>query len=275
MPQDNMGYKVVALSDKDLAKLYEGRLKLDNLDENEYVLITDMNGDIVDKFCFQNDKLRKVEYKTIESSFIDRIKPKNVEQEFAIDLLQDKDIKVKIVRGVAGSGKDYLMLSQALSLIEKNIFDKIIYIRPNVTVKNVPDIGYLPNGINEKLSWTLGPLYDKVGGEEGVNSLIRMNTLEMVPLLFLRGRSFEHSIIYVSEGQNITTEIAKLIISRIGEGSELWLNADNNQSDKDIFDKDNGVKRMVNKLSGNKLFGSIYMNECLRSETAKLSSLLD
>ena len=275
MPQDNMGYKVVALSDKDLAKLYEGRLKLDNLDENEYVLITDMNGGIVDKFCFQNDKLRKVEYKTIENSFIDRIKPKNVEQEFAIDLLQDKDIKVKIVRGVAGSGKDYLMLSQALSLIEKNIFDKIIYIRPNVTVKNVPDIGYLPNGINEKLSWTLGPLYDKVGGEEGVNSLIRMNTLEMVPLLFLRGRSFEHSIIYVSEGQNITTEIAKLIISRIGEGSELWLNADNNQSDKDIFDKDNGVKCMVNKLSGNKLFGSIYMNECLRSETAKLSSLLD
>ena len=275
MPQDNMGYKVVALSEEDLAKLYEGRLKLDNLDENEYVLITDMNGDIVDKFCFQNNKLRKVEYKTIENSFIGRIKPKNVEQEFAIDLLQDKDIKVKIVRGVAGSGKDYLMLSQALSLIEKNIFDKIIYIRPNVTVKDVPDIGYLPNGVNEKLSWTLGPLYDKVGGEEGVNSLIRMNTLEMVPLLFLRGRSFEHSIIYVSEGQNITTEIAKLIISRIGEGSELWLNADNNQSDKDIFDKDNGVKRMVNKLSGNRLFGSIYMNECLRSETAKLSSLLD
>ena len=48
----------------------------------------------------------------------------------------------------------------------------------------------------------------------------------MVPLLHIRGRSFENSLIYVCEAQNITSEIAKLIISRVGEGSELWLNSD-------------------------------------------------
>ena len=71
----------------------------------------------------------------------------------------------------------------------------------------------------------LDPLLDKVGGQEGVGMLIHGGQLEVVPLLFIRGRSFENSIIYVTEGQNMTTEIVKLVIGRIGEGSELWINA--------------------------------------------------
>jgi len=53
--------------------------------------------------------------------------------------------------------------------------------------------------VDEKLAWTMAPLYDKVGGEEGVERLVRQRQLEMVPLLFIRGRSFENSIVYVTE----------------------------------------------------------------------------
>ncbi|MBQ6629305.1 MAG: PhoH family protein [Methanobrevibacter sp.] len=83
-------------------------------------------------------------------------------------MLDDDSITVKLVRGVYGSGKDYLMFSKSLELLDKGRFDKIVYIRPNVTVRDVPDIGFLPSGVYDKLSWTLGPLFDKAGGEEGV-----------------------------------------------------------------------------------------------------------
>ena len=192
-----------------------------------------------------------------------------------MDMLIDKQSKVKLVQGVYGSGKDYLMLNQALSLIEKGKFQKIVFIRPNVTVANVPEIGYLKGTQEEKLAWTLGPFYDKVGGEDGVRLLVEQGKLELVPLLFIRGRSFDNSIIYVTEGQNITAEIAKLIISRIGDNSELWLNCDTHQVDKLVYEKDNGVEKMVSRLAGNPLFSYVYLPKTERSAVAELATLLD
>lgn len=192
-----------------------------------------------------------------------------------MDLLKSRDTKVKLIKGVYGSGKDYLMLSEALSLIDKGEFQKIIFIRPNVTVANVPDIGFLKGSEADKLAWTLAPLYDKVGGEEGVYELINRDQLESVPLLFLRGRSFENSIVYVCEGQNITTEIAKLIISRLGEGSELWINSDTHQVDRKIYAEDNGIEKMIERLKGHRLFGMVYLPKTERSELAELATLLD
>ena len=270
-----VGYKVVTLSDKEMADFYTKRENLFDLVENEYLVIKDSNEKIVDRLCYQNNEYRQVRYKPIRSHLLGEIKPRNLEQELAFDLFDREDIHVKLIKGVYGSGKDYCMISKALEFIEKGAFQKIIYIRPNVTVKNVPDIGFLPNGVEEKLAWTLGPLFDKVGGEDGIKRLSRNNQLELVPLLFIRGRSFENSIIYVSEGQNITTEIAKLILGRIGENSQLWINADNHQTDSKIFDNDNGIIKMVDKLTGNKLFGYVYFKETLRSQAANLANLLD
>ncbi len=234
-----------------------------------------MDKKIVDKYCYQDNHFRKVLYPTINNKFTKVIKPRNEQQILALDLLQDRRSKVKLIRGVYGSGKDYLMLNQALTYIESGQFNKIIYIRPNVTVANVPDIGYLKGSVEEKLEWTLAPLYDKVGGRDGVELLINSDQLEMVPLLHIRGRSFENSLIYVCEAQNITSEIAKLIISRVGEGSELWLNSDTHQTDNKIYDKDNGIIKMIDKLSGNKLFGYVYLPKTERGEVAELATLLD
>ena len=97
----------------------------------------------------------------------------------------------------------------------------------------------------------------------------------MFPLLHIRGRSFENCLIYVCEAQNITTEIAKLIISRIGENSELWLNSDTHQVDNKVYEKDNGIIKMIDRLSGNKLFGYVYLPKKERGEVANLATLLD
>ena len=72
----------------------------------------------------------------------------------------------------------------------------------------------------------------------------------------------------------MTTEIAKLIIGRIGENSELWINADTSQTDRKLFDDDNGVNKMVERLKGNRLFSYIYMPKTERSAVAELATLL-
>lgn len=276
---DYKGYIEIVLDANQLINFYENKeiySELYNLKENQYLIIKDQNDQIIDIYCYQNNKLRRVGYNVINNKYSNTVlKPRNIYQQLAIDMLQDKQSKVKLIRGVYGSGKDILMINQALSLIEKNKFNSIVFIRPNVTVANVPDIGYLKGSEDEKLEWTLGPLFDKVGGKEGITYLKENGKLETAPLLFIRGRSFENSIVYVTEGQNITSEIAKLIISRIGENSELWINGDTHQTDKKVYQQDNGIVKMIERLSNNQLFGYVYLPLTERSEVANLANLLD
>lgn len=271
------GYCEMELNDNELDELYRTeRLSGYVFHENEYLLVKPVGEDkIIDEFCYQNGHFRKVKFITCDNEFCGTIKPRNIQQRLAMDMLADKTTKVKVVRGVYGSGKDYLMLNMTLDLISKQKFEKLIYIRPNITVKGLPDIGALPGTAEEKLAWTLGPIMDKVGGEQGVQFLIRDNKLEVMPLLFIRGRSFENSIVYMSEGQNMTSEIAKLLLGRIGEGSELWINGDTHQTDKKIFEEDNGINKMIEKLVDNKLFAYVYLPKTERSEVANLANLLD
>ena len=253
----------------------EGRIDDYDFLENEYLIARNTEGEVFDKMVCRDGKLVRVPFQALRNHYLGDIKPRNVQQQLAIDTLLYPDSKVKVIKGVYGSGKDYLMLAAALQLVEKKKFDKIVFLRPNVGVKGLPDIGALPGTADEKLAWTLAPLWDKVGGQEGVEFMIQHHMLESVPMLFIRGRSFENSIVYVTEGQNMTTEIVKLVLGRIGEGSELWLNADTHQTDKKMFDEDNGVNKMIERLKGHSLFSYVYMPKTERSSVAELATLLD
>lgn len=260
----------------DLARFYENPNEFANrLKENQYLILENNEYEAIDFYKKKNGWLERVSFPTIGNRYETAIKPRNSEQRCAMDLLKDFDIKVKILRGVYGSGKDFLMFNEALSRLEKGATKKIIFTRPHVSVGGLPEVGFLPGDLDQKLGWTLGPLLDKVGGEEGLNYLIDSGQLQMIPLNYIRGRSFENSIIYMTEGQNMTSEIAKLLLGRVGEGSELWINADTHQVDKRLYAQDNGVNRMVEKLSGNKLFGYVYLPQTERSEVARMADLLD
>lgn len=272
------GYKVFNIATKEAQDFYAGvENPFGNLLENEYVVIEDDNGKVVDCFRYRDEVLDRVFYPEIRSNSIGLIKPLDSAQHCAMDLLFQRDTPVKVITGVYGSGKDHLMWNTARTLVEdRGEFKKIVFVRPNVTLKNVPDIGFLPGDIDEKLGWILAPIYDKVGGQEGIQQLIELDMLEIVPLLFIRGRSFENCIIYVTEAQNIDSSIAKVLLSRVGAGSEIWLNGDyHDQTDRVVFDKDNGLKLMIERLSGHPLFGQVYLPNTHRSEIANLSNLLD
>ena len=273
---DYTGYKSIILDDKGLAQLYqEGTVDGLELYENEYLAVVNKDDEVIDKFKMKNGKIEKIPYYIFDSYQSGNVKPKTFEQHFAMDLLQNRQITVKLLRGVYGSGKDHLMSAYASMALEKGWYDKVAYIRPSVSLKDVPETGFLKGTLQDKLGWTMGPLYDKWGGEEGVQMMLDKGQLELAPLQFIRGRSFENCLIYVSEGQNITTEIAKLLLGRVGENSVLIINGDTHQTDHKIYERDNGILKMIERLTGNELFGYIYLSQTLRSATANLANLLD
>lgn len=268
----------IELSEEKLVAFYNNKelyAELFNLKENQYLLIKDSTGEVVDKYCYQNDELRQVMFLKLGGTFTGTIKPRNPEQVCLFDMLKDKTSKVKLVTGRFGSGKTLAMVYAALELIEKGKFDRIVWVRNNVAVKDAPEIGFLPGDDFAKLKPFLGPFLDHAGGEEGVKKLIDEDKLWVIPLGHLRGRSLKNCILLCSECENFTKEHLQLLMGRIDEGSQLWLDGDLKQRDKLIFEKSAGIEKMVSRLTGKKLFAYVHLKKAERSEVAALADELD
>lgn len=122
--------------------------------------------------------------------------------------------------------KDILMSSVAVDLLERQKFEKIVWVRNNIEVKNSKPIGFLPGSNDEKLLPYAMPLADHLGGIDGLQYMISAGQIEIVHLGFIRGRDIKNSIIMCSEAENLTKEHVQLLLGRVAEGSALWLNGD-------------------------------------------------
>ena len=270
------GYTEIQLSDEDYNELYSVHtLSGHEFYENQYVSIVNEQGEILDKFCYQNGLLRPVRFTTFNNSFTGKLKPRNVHQEFALDMLKDKTSAVKLVTGTWGTGKTMSLVVSALDAIEKGEFDKIIWVRNNVQVKDTDQIGALPGDEYAKLLPYLGPMMDHVGGQDGIEMLMRNDQLEVIPLAFLRGRSIRNAIIISSEAENLTKEHIQLLMGRVDTGSNLWMDADLKQRDRAVFEKSAGIETMIDRLKGEPLFGYVHLVKSERSETARLADKLN
>jgi len=170
--------------------------------------------------------------------FKEKRKPKNPIK-FKITLNEEqKEAKAKILdstltllAGKAGSGKTMLACQIALDKLFMREIDKIIITRPTVSKE---DIGFLPGDLREKMDPWVQPiyqnmfaLYDKVK----IEKLIEEGKIEIVPVSFMRGRTFLDSIIIVDEAQNVTHEQMEMIVTRIGLRSKMIICGDDHQVD--------------------------------------------
>ena len=275
LDKQHLGYYTFVLTNDEIARFYEGDLAMPPLYENQYILISDIDGQIIDKYVCHNGKLEKLNWQTIENHWQGVIKPKNLEQELAIDMLHDEKSVIKVLSGSFGTGKDYLMINEAIARLDKGDFDKLIWVRNNIEVKGVEKLGALPGDVQDKIINFAMPLADHLGGMEGLQQFIERGQIEVAHLGYMRGRDIKHSLIYVSEAENLTTKLCQVLISRLAEGSQLWMNGDWRQADKDIFEKDSGLIKMIERLTGNELFGHVHLTHSVRSKAASLADLLD
>jgi len=170
--------------------------------------------------------------------FVEKRKPKNPIK-FKIQLNEEqKEAKAKILNntvtllaGSAGSGKTLLACQIALEKLFTKECDKIIITRPTVSKE---EIGFLPGDLREKMDPWVQPiyqnmyaLYDKVK----IEKLISDGAIEIVPVSFMRGRTFLDSIVIVDEAQNVTHEQMQMIVTRIGLRSKMIICGDDHQVD--------------------------------------------
>ena len=110
-----VGYKELVLTDEQMGQLYnEGKIDGYEFLENEYLIIKDETDKVVDKLVYRDGKLEEIPYQTLKNTYLGTIKPRNPQQHLVIDTLLDQNSKIKVIKGVYGSGKDYLMLAAAL-----------------------------------------------------------------------------------------------------------------------------------------------------------------
>lgn len=276
------GWKCWEPSDSELVDLYaEGKCPLE-LKENEYLIVNDIkDGSNLAIYKKKNEKLIQINRAAIKinspkdgrSHIV--YNPKNIEQKCAFDLLHDDSITVKLLMGRFGSGKTFMLVVAALEALKEKKFEKIVWIRNNVDVKHTKDLGALKGDANEKMWPYLGPFIDHVGNKARVQKMLDDGLLEIEPLQFLRGRDIKNAIIMCSEAEQLTKEHLQLIISRASEGTSIWLDGDIKQRDKEVFEKSEGLEKMVEKLSGDPLFGFVKLTKAERSETAALADKLD
>ena len=261
-----------------------------DMKRNEYLIVWDKNQPTykMDEFGtqvktgykelgtykFNGHRLKRTEFNDLKSKHLGKISPRNTRQRLAFDLLQNDEITVKFLAGVYGSGKDFLMLSHALELVEQQKFDRIVWVRNNIEVKDTNSIGFLPDSLESKLKPFLAPLQDFLGGEDGLDMFISNGKVEVQHLGFIRGRDIKNSIIYVTEVQSNTREHIQLLLGRVGEGTQIWFNGDDQQTDSPKLEANNGVTALK-RLAGEALYGQVTMDKTERSETARLAALLD
>ena len=240
---------------------------------NEYCVIHE-GQDLKDILRWDGEEYQPLRYKDFKSQLGTKIQPRNNEQKMLFDLLQNRDIPVKLCLGRFGSGKSYLMLAHALWLIQKGEFDKIVFVKNNIEVKDTGKLGALPGEELDKLGPFIQQIADHVGEFE-LEEMLNQNVIEPVHLGFIRGRDIRNSIIICDECENMTRQHIQLLLGRVSSRSEIWFIGDQKQCHSLTFEKNSGYQALIEGLAGDPLFGMVKLIKSERSKIAALADRLD
>ena len=175
------------------------------------------------------------------------IKPRNDNQKTYLKSLQNNDIDIVLATGPAGTGKTLFACDEGINSLTVGITKKLIIVRPAVSVDE--NLGYLPGTLEDKMAPWTRPIFDilyKHFTDKEIKLYIRDKIIEICPLAYMRGRTFDNAWIIADEMQNATPDQMKMLLTRIGHHSKLICTGDPNQHDRG-FAK-NGLSDFINKI---------------------------
>ena len=158
--------------------------------------------------------------------------PRNIAQEEYIANLHNQSQRIVFATGPAGTGKTYLAVQKAIQEIKNGNSSHIVITRPAVTVDEKH--GFLPGDINKKMDPWVRPIFDvfeEYYTPKEIKMMVDEGVIEICPLAYMRGRTFKNATIIFDESQNTTIAQMKMALTRIGEGTRMFVTGDINQSD--------------------------------------------
>jgi len=188
-------------------------------------IISSVNKFMIDE---KNNSRKNIEYiiKTPKKSVI----PRSEKQKKYVRALKESEIIISA--GPAGTGKTFLAVAVALTMLLEKKIERIILSRPAVEAGE--RLGFLPGDMREKVDPYLRPLYDSLYDlldYEKIQKKIEVGDIEIAPLAFMRGRTLKNSFAILDEAQNATDTQIKMFLTRIGENSIIVINGDPSQID--------------------------------------------
>jgi PhoH-like ATPase len=248
------------------------------LKPNDCFILKSIRNSVLARYNPFTGKIRKVEKGSNYG-----IQPRNAEQSFAFDVLNDPNVKLVGITGKAGTGKTLLALASALKQVD--VYKQILLARPIVTLAN-KEIGFLPGDEKQKIAPYMQPLFDNLNVIKAqfpqnspdvrrIDEWQKNNQLTIEALAFIRGRSLSETFCIIDEAQNLTPHEVKTIITRAGEGTKMVFTGDLQQIDSPYLDaQSNGLAYMIDKMKGQELFAHINLVKGERSPLAELASNL-
>lgn len=250
----------------------------ETLRPNEYFILKSEKNSVLARYNSFTKKIQKV-----NKSKNFGIEPRNAEQSFAFDILNDPQVKLVGLTGKAGTGKTLLALASALR--QANDYKQILLARPIVSLSN-KDIGFLPGDATEKVAPYMQPLFDNLNviknqfqgsstESSKIEEMLKSGQLAIEALAFIRGRSLTNMYCIIDEAQNLTPHEVKTIITRAGENTKMVFTGDIQQIDHPYLDAEsNGLVYMIDKMKNQPLFGHVNLVKGERSELSELASNL-
>ena len=223
----------------DAIKFLVNKYFLTNIIEKEDIVLSVKKNLEIEE---SNVKSFKQLIKTPKKSVIAR----SEKQSEYIKALKENDIVISL--GPAGTGKSFLAVSVAITLLMEKKIDRVILSRPAVEAGE--KLGFLPGDMKEKVDPYLRPLYDalyELFGAEKIEKKIETGEIEIAPLAFMRGRTLKNCFAILDEAQNATETQIKMFLTRIGENSKLVVNGDPSQVDL-INKRESGLIKSTNIL---------------------------
>lgn len=212
------------------------------------------------------------------------LRPRSKEQQFALDLLLDPDVRVVALDGMAGTGKTLLALAAGLEqVMERPLYDKLAVYRPVVPVGRA-ELGFLPGGLEEKLDPWMTAVTDAMvalterRSHADARSLLEemgeRDKLSLEAVTYLRGRSLQGTYVLVDEAQNLEPPTLKTILTRVSEGTKVVFTGDTSQIDAPyLSEHTNAIAVLIDAFAGERVFGHVRLTQCERSEVANLAAL--
>ena len=206
-------------------------------------------------------------------------KPRNKEQQYALNLLMDPEVPVVSLIGKAGSGKTLLALAAGLeqTLGSSSRYKKMVVTKPVEPVGK--DIGFLPGTLEEKMLPWLAPIQDNLQFLMGDDRMTldmyhEKGQIEVEAMTFIRGRSISNAFIVIDEVQNMTQHEIKTVLTRVGEGTKIVLTGDIEQIDNVYIDAtNNGLSYVVERLKPESITGHVTLVKGERSKVATIAAM--
>jgi phosphate starvation-inducible PhoH-like protein len=195
----------------------------------------------------------------IQASAKKTVTPKSANQRAYVEAIRKNDLVFGI--GPAGTGKTYLAVAMAVSLLNARRVKRIILARPAVEAGE--RLGFLPGDISAKVDPYLRPLYDALYDmiePHRAERLLEQGTIEVAPLAFMRGRTLDHSFMILDEAQNTTSEQMKMFLTRIGFDSKAVVTGDVTQIDLPT-QKVSGLVEASDVVAGIPGIGFVYFDD--------------